>query len=138
MSQLNLKVSGTYSQISDDDLDSLVREAQQCHPNVGIRMLMGFLKTNGHHMQRERIRQSLLRTDPLGVMQRWRIAVQCRKYNVHSPLLLWNIDGCHKLIRWRVVVHGGIDGYSRIPVYLHASDNNQASTVLRLFLEAVN
>lgn len=38
--------------------------------------------------------------------------------------------------RWRIVVHGGIDGYSCIPVYLHASDNNQASTVLRLFLEA--
>jgi len=69
-------------------------------------------------------------------MQRWRKAVQRRKYNVHSPLSLWHIDGCHKLIRWRIVVHGGIDGYSRIPVYLHASDNNQASTVLRLFLEA--
>lgn len=129
---------GTYSQISDDDLDALVRETQQCHPNVGIRMLTGFLKTNGRRIQRERIRQSLLRTDPLGVMPRWRKAVQRRKYNVHSPLSLWHIDGCHKLIRWRIVVHGGIDGYSHIPVYLHASDNNQASTVLRLFLEAVN
>ena len=37
----------------------------------------------------------------------------------------------HKLIRWQIVVHGGIDGYSRVPVYLHASDNNRSVTVLR-------
>jgi hypothetical protein len=36
------------------------------------------------------------------------------------------------------VIHGGIDGYSRIPVYLHASDNNLSDTVHALFLNAVN
>lgn len=35
-------------------------------------------------------------------------------------------------------MHGGIDGYSRIPVYLKASNNNRADTVLALFLEAVS
>ena len=39
--------------------------------------------------------------------------------------------------RWRIVVHGGIDGYSRLPVFLKASDNNRASTVLACFCEAV-
>lgn len=34
-------------------------------------------------------------------------------------------------------MHGGIDGYSRIPVYLHASGNNKAATVLGLFVDAV-
>ena len=43
----------------------------------------------------------------------------------------------HKLIRWRIVVHGGINGYSRVTVYLHASDNNRSVTVLRSFMEAV-
>ena len=32
---------------------------------------------------------------------------------------------------------GGVDGYSRILVYLQASDNNRAATVLRAFLKAV-
>ena len=41
------------------------------------------------------------------------------------------------IYRWRLVIHGAVDGYSRIPVYLHCSDNNKASTVLRLFKEAV-
>ena len=39
--------------------------------------------------------------------------------------------------RWRIVVHGGIDGYSRLPVFLKASNNNRASTVLTCFCEAV-
>lgn len=40
--------------------------------------------------------------------------------------------------RWRVVVHGGIDGYSRLPTYLVASTNNRAETVLSLFEQAVS
>lgn len=40
-------------------------------------------------------------------------------------------------VRWRLVVHGGVDGYSRIPVFLQCSDNNCASTVLNLFENAV-
>ena len=40
------------------------------------------------------------------------------------------------LSRWRIVVHGGVDGFSRIPVFLHASSNNRAATVLNLFTEA--
>ena len=34
-------------------------------------------------------------------------------------------------------MHSGVDGYSRIPVYLQCSGNNRADTVLQLFTEAV-
>ena len=47
-------------------------------------------------------------------------------------------DGHHKLIRWNLVVHGGIDGYSRLVVYLQCSENNRSSTVYNLFLKAVD
>ena len=40
--------------------------------------------------------------------------------------------------RWRFVIHGAIDGLSRMVVYLACSTNNEASTVLRLFKSAVN
>ena len=53
------------------------------------------------------------------------------------PNSLGHIDGYHKLIRWRIVIHGSIDGYSRPPVYLQASTNNRADTVLNCFLSAV-
>ncbi|KAL3993497.1 tripartite motif-containing protein 16 [Sarotherodon galilaeus] len=39
--------------------------------------------------------------------------------------------------RWRVVVHGGIDGFSRLIVYLTATNNNRAQTVLESFMTAV-
>lgn len=41
------------------------------------------------------------------------------------------------LCRWEIVIHGGIDGFSRIPVYLKASSNNESATVLDLFIQAV-
>lgn len=40
-------------------------------------------------------------------------------------------------MRWGLVTHGGIDGYSRLIVYLKCSSNNRASTVYDLFLDAV-
>ena len=37
-----------------------------------------------------------------------------------------------------MVVHAGIDGFSRVPVFLHCSNNNKAVTVLELFTKAVH
>ena len=34
-------------------------------------------------------------------------------------------------------MHGGVDGYTRLPVYLRAGTNNTAATVLGLFQQAV-
>ena len=39
---------------------------------------------------------------------------------------------------WRFVVHGGVDGFSRLPVYLRCGTDNKASTVLQCFLSAIN
>lgn len=36
------------------------------------------------------------------------------------------------------MVHGVVDGYSRMPMFLYCSDNNRAATVLVLFQGAVS
>ena len=60
---------------------------------------MGHVCSKGLRIQWERVRQSLLRTDPSGVHQRRRESIRRRVYRVSGPLALWHIDGNHKLIR---------------------------------------
>ena len=40
--------------------------------------------------------------------------------------------------RWKFVVHGCVDGYSRKVMYLSCSGNNKANTVLTAFLQVVS
>jgi hypothetical protein len=39
--------------------------------------------------------------------------------------------------RWRLVINGAIDGYSRMVLFLQCNTNNRESTVFELFQEAV-
>jgi len=57
--------------------------------------------------------------------------------------MIYSYNNCFKslgffLYRWRFVIHGGIDGYSRLPVFLKVNTNNTAHTVLQAFQEAVS
>ena len=44
-----------------------------------------------------------------------------------------HIDSNHKLIAWRLVIHGSIDGASRAVIYVNVANNNRANTVLEFF-----
>ncbi|XP_076830250.1 uncharacterized protein LOC143476134 [Brachyhypopomus gauderio] len=140
MEEFGLRVSDFYSDISDADLDHTVEEIQRLYPNSGYRMLHGHLRSRGLRVQTSRVRCSLRRVDPEGSRIRALSApvVRRRQYTVPCPNAMWHIDGNHKLIRWRIVLHGGIDGFTRLIVYLSASTNNQACTVLNYFIAAVN
>lgn len=62
-------------------------------------MLQGHLMERGVVVQQRRVRDTLRRTDPEGVLMRQRLGIRRRQYNVAAPLELWHIDGNHKLIR---------------------------------------
>ena len=126
-----------YMAISDADLDSLMRNIARLFPQCGEKSINGRLRGQGVKVSRQRIRDSLHRVDPMGVHSRCRGLLQRRKYQVPSPNSLWHLDGYHKLIRWKLVIHGGIDGYSRLIVYLKVASNNLSATVLHAFLQAV-
>lgn len=127
-----------YNEISNGELDEIVEDFVNTFPTAGQKTLAGHLRTLGYRIQRYKIRDSMYRVDPWGVKLRSRRLLHRRKYKVAGPNSLWHIDGNHKLVRWRIVIHGGIDGFSRIPVYLGASCNNRSETVVRHFLEAVS
>lgn len=126
-----------FSDISDEDLDAIVTEIKAEHPNDGEVLLAGHMAVRNICVQRTRLRASIHRVDPIGVEQRRRTVIIRRVYSVGEPNEVWHIDGHHKLIRWRMVVHGGVDGYSRMIMFLQLSTNNCASTVLSVYTEAV-
>ncbi|XP_076828054.1 uncharacterized protein LOC143474472 isoform X2 [Brachyhypopomus gauderio] len=140
MAQNGLRVGDLYSSVDDNDLDAMVRDILLHHPNSGYKLMVGHLNARGIYIQRQRVQDAMRRVDEHGVAFRTlRLNPRRRRrYNVPGPNSLWHIDGNHKLIRWRIVVHGGVDGYSRLIVYLKAATNNRASTVLTSFLEAVS
>lgn len=43
-----------------------------------------------------------------------------------------------ELIRWKIVTHAFVDGYSRLVTGIHVVTNNRADTVLALFHAAIN
>ena len=98
--------------ISDGVLDDIVQSMCTLHRRSGEKTIEGKLRGIGLRVQRERIRESLHRVD-----FRWypKPYVRCSSpqgYSVSSPNALWHVDGYHTLIRWRIVVHGGIDGFN--------------------------
>lgn len=126
-----------FSSISDDDLDTYVWDILSRHTHCGEKSVLGYLRSQGIKVQRQRARDSIRRVDPIGIQLRSRRVLHRRVYQVASPNSLWHLDGYHKLIRWNIVIHGGIDGYSRLIMFLKASPNNYASTVLLSFMSAV-
>ena len=50
---------------------------------------------------------------------------------------MWHSDGLHKLIHWKIIIHGCIDGFSRVITYPVCESNNKASTFLKAFKLAV-
>lgn len=123
--------------ITDRELDSLIQSYKATHPNDGEAMVIGHLRSCEVHVPRSRIRESIHRVDPCGIIERRRTTIKRRVYHAEAPNKVWHMDGNHKLIRWKYVIHGAIDGYSRVITFLNCSVNNQADSVLHLFINAV-
>ena len=123
-----------FSPISDEDLDGKISQFRAEFPNTGEAVTRGHLESQGIHVARQRMRDSVWRL--FGRQDEHRLAIQRRSYCVSGPNALWHIDGNHKLIKWRLVIHGGIDGFSRLVTFLKCSNNNRSDTVLSAFTAA--
>ena len=115
-----------YTDISDPDLGAVIHDLVTSYPISGLTILFGHVRILGIRVQRERFRLSMIRVDPINVSMRRMRVIRRRICSVPGPNALWHIDGHHSLIRWRMVIHGAIDVYSRLIT------NNRA-TELALF-----
>lgn len=127
-----------FSQLSQDEIEKEVDAIKQNHPKAGEVMVQGYLESRGLYIQRQKVRKAIHMVDPLGVEERKSKPIKRRIYTNPFPNYIWHIDGNHKLVRWRLVIHHGIDGFSRLVVFAHCSSNNRATTVLYHFLCAVS
>ena len=157
MADYELSISKQYADISDYELEQVVLVIKAEFPTCGQKQMMGYLQSRGYRIQQVCIREVMRRIDPEGSIMRCLRALNRRQYSALAPGSLWHIDGNHKLIRyvltgikgtiyplnmhhcrWRFVIHGCIDGYSRCIIYLSCHSNNRSETVLCLFSAAVS
>ncbi len=124
--------------ISSSQLDSVLEDVKAEHPNAGEVMLKGHLLQQGITIPREKLREAIHRVDHENTVNRRSVVIKRRVYSVTHPNALWHIDGNHKMIRWRLVVHAGVDGFSRSVVYIKCANNNRAATVLASFMEGLS
>ena len=120
--------TSSLSTLSDEDLDSIMVDILNSFPSFGRRMIDGHLKFLGHHLPRLRIQESYARVHGPSVSAFGVRRIERRVYNVRGYNSLCHHDGQHGkqvslflmvsnyltgLIRYKIVVHGFIDGYSR-------------------------
>ena len=100
MSEFGSSIKATYAQLTDVDLDAAVSEIMREVANVGYKRMTGLLLGRGLRLQQVRIRESMRRVNPEGVLLRALElnALHRRCYQVMGPLSLWHIDGNHKVI----------------------------------------
>jgi hypothetical protein len=86
--------TGSFSPLSDEELDALVFEVLQSFPNYGRAMVTGELLRRGHRIQRFRLRESYVRVH--GTPRVWgQRNIPRRPYRVAGPNSLWHHDGQH-------------------------------------------
>ena len=123
--------------IPDDQLDEVVHSHVLGQPRRGEVTVAAHISCLGLKVPRKQLRESIHRVDPEGVEKRSRKLIKRAVYISDGPHYCWHIDGNHKLIRWGIVIHGGIDGCTRCIIFLTASDNNLSTTVFDAFMDGV-
>ncbi len=96
----NLSLRRRFTNISDAELDERVNQVVCNNDSLGPEAVRARLFGEGLLVQRRRVRQSMLRTNPEGAACRAMSSrLHRRTYRVAGPNSLWHLDGNHKLIR---------------------------------------
>ena len=69
--EYGISVSSAMSQVTNDQLDDLVRQIKNDFPNAGYRRVDSQLRCQGIKVSQSRVREVMQRVDPEGVAQRW-------------------------------------------------------------------
>ncbi|KAJ3560649.1 hypothetical protein NP233_g10697 [Leucocoprinus birnbaumii] len=124
--------------MTNDELDDRMREyIRPFSRHNGRAMTQGLMHSRGVRVSCDRMEESRARVQGL-LCPFKRVAIVRQKYEVAGANSLWHHDGQHGLIKYKLVVHAFIDGKTRFVTGLRIHNNNQADSVLSLFLNAVS
>lgn len=126
-----------YATISDQDLNQEIIRLTTRQPKVGAIYLHGALTSLGIYLPRDLVRAKVAQLRPARHYLAENLFPTRNMYSVAGPNSVWHHDGQHKLIDFGIVVHGFIDGYSRLITGVRAVTNNRGDTVLDLFKDAI-
>ena len=119
----------------DSVIENYLQEVMSTYPNLGESYARGVLLNKRIKIKRERLRQILKRlkqSQPLAMS-----VIRRRQYQTRTANSMWHLDSTHKLIHWRFITSGCVDGLSRKVIWLKCADNNRADTTYNYFLNAI-
>ena len=88
------------------------------------------LRSSRSTADKETVRLILKSLDLVGVDKRKRRKLTRREYHSFGPNHTWHIDGYDKLKPFGIAIHGAIDGYSRIILWLKLSSSNNNPKII--------
>uniref|UniRef100_A0A3Q1AXH4 Integrase core domain-containing protein n=1 Tax=Amphiprion ocellaris TaxID=80972 RepID=A0A3Q1AXH4_AMPOC len=124
MQEFDLSVRGTYSTMTDQELDIIISSIQSQMPNAGYRLVQGHLVSMGLRVQWWRMMASMHRVYATGIFS--------RLTEIGCPLSLVHIDTNHKLITDLFIIHVVLLQV----LYLDAATNNRAKTAFSFFIRS--
>ena len=91
-----LGIGGAYSEITDIQVDDIVKKYRHNHPYTGEREMFGHLLRLGIRLQQIQIRESIHRVDPINTILRWHEPITRRPYTDAGPnalpiLAFWSV-----------------------------------------------
>ena len=119
-------------------MDNTLKDIKISHPSSGEVMMQGHLLYRGIKVPRAKLRSAIHRVDHVNTISRQTSVIRRRVYSTPCPHAVWHVDGNHKMIRWRMIIHAGVDGFSCLITFIRCANNNLASTMLEAFLQGVS
>ena len=102
-------------------------------------MIIGHLLSSTNiRASRNHIRESIVRVDPFCRSKRSCSRLIRHDYVNLGPHHMWHIDGHHKLIRYGLITHGGVDGCSRVITYMRLNNNNTTFTAFDSYINCTS
>ncbi|XP_035690467.1 uncharacterized protein LOC118425614 isoform X2 [Branchiostoma floridae] len=133
-----------YSEISQQEIEDIVREAQLCHgfKEMGQKVFYGYLRSIGIRVRRRDVRQACQNADPLGTalrhpMFRTRI-LSHTCYDAYYAQHVWHLDAVEKLQMFAFYSNSIVDGYSTKVMNVNIVGSKRQCHVFKTFYQAYN